>query len=272
MHAFPFTLSAEVDLDRLKIALQKAVQANSILRSSFHFISNLGRWVQAVHSHSELVLNDVELHDPSSLLSQIEEWISTMDFSSEDSFARPPVRARLYHTSKGSRTLVLMLHHALYDGISMARLSNIMESYYRDEEPSPASQFIDLLGYFLYQEAYGPQYWLNVLSNFRRTNLLQSDLPQYSLNGPAVQSDVTIPITAKRFGEACMKFDATTQCFGQAALAKVLVRLYEKSDVVFGRVVSGRNTVQAENVIGPIIVSLLVQLSQTCILLNAGST
>lgn len=213
--------------------------------------------MQAVHSYFELNWSDVEVDDTSASLNQvIEEWIATLDFSSEDSFARPPVHLRLYRAPDGSRTLVLVMHHALYDGISIARLSHVMAKYYHDEEPSPASQFVDLIGHFLYQERHGTQYWLNVLSNFERTQLVRSVQVRDPVDCTPVQLEATVPITAKQLGKACMEFDATTQCFGQAALAKVLARLYEKHDIVFGRVVSGRNTAKAENIIGPTIVSL----------------
>ena len=248
-----------MDLERLKATLRKVIQNNSVLRTSFHFVPDLGRWIQAVHSVDDLDWSESELDCASPLSEQVREWICTLALSTEASFAKPPIYMRLYRkpesVSGESRTLVLLLHHALYDGISIARLSDVLNSYYHDEEPSVAAQFVDLIKYFLYQERYGSQYWLNMLSSFKRPHLPKNETIQLSSNESSVQSEVTIPITSKQTEMACMEFGATAQCFGQAALAKVLGRLYEKSDIVFGRVVSGRNTVQAENVIGPLIVS-----------------
>ncbi|THH11834.1 hypothetical protein EW145_g392 [Phellinidium pouzarii] len=259
VHAFPFKLSTTVEIERFKQAWQSAVQYFSTLRTSFHFLEEKGSWIQAIHSNVELKWSEVDSPAEESMASSIEKYITSIDFSSETAFALPPVHLRLYRgtgeSAASANTLVLVMHHALYDGIAISRLSDVLEAFYCSEEPIPSPQFVDLMGYFEFQEHYGTKYWIKHLQDFKRLALPQN-APSSESPLPSTSSSFEIPLTSTRLGEACKLFDATVQCFGQAALAKCLAKVYNSRDILFGHVVSGRNVAQAEDVLGPMISTL----------------
>ena len=224
---------------------------------------------------------EVELAEGESLTENAERYIAQLDYSSEMKFLEPPVFLRLYRRrptsdvlgqdKPSSFTLVLVLHHALYDGISISRLQEIVEMFYKGEIPEPEPQFTDLLGYFDHQERYGTEFWSRHLKGLERSVLPQLIREGSSTSGSTVGGDgeslaaavppasisatCAIALDSRRMGEASRLFDVTIQCFGQAVLSKVLARLYNRRDIVFGHVVSGRNVKDAENVLGPVIVS-----------------
>ncbi|KAI5124379.1 hypothetical protein M0805_008982 [Coniferiporia weirii] len=272
VHAFPFRLSAGIDLERLKRAWESAVQFFATLRTSFHYLSLVGSWIQAIHSTAELKWSEVGLPADKSILGSIEDYITSIDFSSESRLATPPIYLQLYRGTGESgtpHTLVLVIHHALYDGISMLKLSDVLWKYYAGEAPAPTPQFVDLLGYFMYQERNGTDYWTRQLQDYRRPAISRpvstTESHASTLPSPSSSSSWTIPFTSAHLSEACRLFDTTVQCFGQASMAIVLAKLYNSRDIVFGHVVSGRNVAKAEDVLGPMISTLpcRVRISQS---------
>ncbi|EJD05778.1 uncharacterized protein FOMMEDRAFT_119062 [Fomitiporia mediterranea MF3/22] len=260
IHAFPFQLSATIDTDRLQLAWRSAAQYFNILRTSFHFVEKMGAWIQAIHSVYNLDWCEVNECDGKTVLDVAEGCIRDLDLSSESKFSKPPVFARLSRHIGGnpkepqSSTLILILHHALYDGISITQLSEAVRQFYHDETPSPSPQFVDLLGYFEYQDLYGSEFWIKQLHRFNRPVLPRKALRSSNSKSLSARAEIRLPLS--RMQEASSIYDVTVQCFGQASFAKVLSTLYNERDVVFGHVVSGRNVHRAEDVLGPMISTL----------------
>ena len=255
VHAFPFVLNKTVDINRLRAAWERTIQYFSTLRTSFHFVENMGTWIQAVHSLYHVNWEEMNVAEGKSNLVLSEEFIKELDLSSERKLARPPVFVRILRPDTGTSTgytLLLVLHHALYDGISVSRLSEIVRAFYWSEQPTPSTQFVDLLGYFEYQELHGTEFWVRQLRGFKRPTLQpKSGDGMYS---DSVSSTAEIPISVARMSKACQHLEVTVQCFGQAAFASCLAKVYNRRDLVYGHVVSGRSVPHAEDVLGPMIV------------------
>ncbi|KAL5533182.1 hypothetical protein ACEPAF_4958 [Sanghuangporus sanghuang] len=257
VHAFPFVLKKSIDINRLCGAWEKTVQYFSTLRTSFHYVENMGAWIQAVHSSYRLNWHEMKVPDGKTCLVLSEEFIKELDLSSERKLAEPPVFVRMLRPNTGASstcTLLLVLHHALYDGISVSRLSEVVRTFYRDERPAPSPQFVDLLGYFEYQELHGTDFWARQLRGYKRP-ALRSKSGDGSHTG-TVSSSADVPLSATRMSKACEHFEVTVQCFGQAALATALAKVYNRRDLVYGHVVSGRSVPHAEDVLGPMISTL----------------
>ena len=256
VHEFPFNLAPTIDKERLKQAWEKAIQSTSVLRTSFHFLSDLGCWAQIVHSDSDMKWDEVAVAADQSIPVLIKRFVDSIDLSTENSFARPPVFLRLFNrenkTDSQHDVLVLVLHHALYDGIAIDKLSNVVLAHYLGDEITPAPQFTDFLGYFEYQGRYGTQYWVNYLQDYKLPKL-----PRALADVDSAASFVAsthIPIDSDALMHACHQFNATVQCFGQAVWAHLLAKLCLTNDIIFGHVVSGRSVRNAEDVVGPMIV------------------
>lgn len=257
VHEFPFNLSPSIDKERLKGAWEKAIQSTSILRTSFHFLPDLGCWGQVVHSDTDMKWDEVTVPAEQPMSELIKQFVDSIDLSTESSFARSPVFLRYFNrenkTESQNDVLLLVLHHSLYDGIAIDKLSNVVLTHYLDDKLPQTPQFTDFLGYFEYQSRYGTQYWINYLQDYKPPKLLRTNTTVNSATSYVASAN--IPIGADVLRQSCQHFNATVQCFGQAVWAHLLAKLCSTNDIIFGHVVSGRSVRNAEDVVGPMIVS-----------------
>lgn len=260
LHAFAFKLSNTLDCDRLKIAWKKALLMISILRTSFHFHAELGCWIQAIHSEPDFKWNDVQSAARRSVAESVQFALDFVDLTTEMAFSRPPVYFHLFQDSmaeseNSGRLLVLVIHHALYDAITVTRLSDVVKAIYRGEQsPDVGRRFADLLGYFLVQEKYGTQYWVKRLETFTPSIVPRSLTSRKNMGSSSPVVSLKIPLSSSRLNEVSRLCSVTPQCFGQAAWVRLLSKLCNTRDVTFGHVLSGRNVPHAEDVLGPMIV------------------
>lgn len=257
MHAFPLQLSSEVDIPRLQKAWKKTVERFGILRTSFHFNSTLGIWAQAVHSSGAVEWSTEGLCSTEDYEAKLQAYLLSIRPGDERSFERSPVWTRLFHplpqSSDQTPRFVLVLHHALYDGLSVGKLFYTVQALYRgvqlDQSPT---QFVDLLGHFVEQEATGSLFWIQKLKNYRPVYLpLKEEDQRISASITAWRDIPCDPIQLKK---VLRRTAVTTQCLGQAVWAKLMAQLSGSSDVVFGHIVSGRSVPGAEHVVGPVLV------------------
>jgi hypothetical protein len=217
------------------------------LRTSFAFTTELGRWVQVVHSKFDAPWCSRSFSDPSSALA---EFISTLPFQDVEDFARPPLH--LCHFAFNSDNfLLVVLHHALYDGISLPLLFDRVRAVYHDMAVPPTFSFHELVPEILIQERFGATYWTKKLEEAKTYTF-----PRVAdATGGAWRSSTQCDVGLSDVKRTCRRYQVNVQCLGQAAMAKVLSRISGQRDVVFGQVISGRTLPNAESVIGPVFVS-----------------
>ncbi|KAF8163357.1 peptide synthetase [Crassisporium funariophilum] len=253
VHAFPLRLTGPVDLSRLCEAWKEAVRAFAILRTSFHFLTDLGLWTQVVHTAGTLEWTTDSVDSFEDYANAYRSFMSTIRLENEDGFKRPPFWLRVFQIGAGEdRTtrLVFVMHHALYDGISVGKLVSAVESFYKGHEYQKPQQFHDLLPHLLSQESSGTSFWASKLQTFfpARLQRLNPSSPVTSIT--AVRK---VEFDALHFKEVLGQYSITAQCIGQAAWAKVIAKRTGVVDVVFGHTVSGRSITGAEDVIGPVL-------------------
>ncbi|TDL27310.1 hypothetical protein BD410DRAFT_714619 [Rickenella mellea] len=251
VHAFVFELLGKIDIEKLKTSWENVIRSTAILRSSFHFHHDVGNWIQAVHSDTNVDWTDAGCIGTSSRHEFILQFIDQLDWSSEDAFAHPPIRFLIFEDHWGVCRLVMVLHHALYDGESIRILSEAVWSIYRGETIDWGRQFHDFMGYFQRQENFGVEFWVRHLSGFSPPPTIKDEIEIGVGSAGIASRDIDLQSDDIHF--ACRQFGITPQCFGQAAWAKSLAALTSRLDIVFGRVVSGRNVPGGESVIGPML-------------------
>ncbi|KAI0721073.1 peptide synthetase [Cerioporus squamosus] len=248
VHLFPLRLASDVDVARLRAAWTKAISTFDILRTSFHFLSSMGVWAQAIHSSSSLQWFEADYDPATNLVEALNPFTSAAD---ENMFRRPPIFLHFLRApapDDGHR-LVLILHHALYDGLAIAKLLDAVQQLYHDIEPQVTNQFHQLLPRLLWQERNGTSFWVRTLRDLR-----SAPIPRTLSENPVVhQASVPVRLTEEDIRQACRGAEVTPQCIGQTAFAKLLAVLTQRRDVIFGRVVSGRDVPGAEEVIGPML-------------------
>ncbi|EIW85132.1 hypothetical protein CONPUDRAFT_117672 [Coniophora puteana RWD-64-598 SS2] len=249
VHAFPMRLSEEVDTERLKNSWQQATQSIDTLRTSFHFLADEGVWTQVVHSRWELNWREEEYDLEKSLLSMLSEQVSSVKFADENAFRVPPVFLRLLQSKdKSSRLLVLILHHALYDGTSIAMLSDEVQKIYRDSQLQRTPSLVDFLPRIMHEEQEGTPFWTERLQGYSVPRL--ASIAETAKSQNAVHH-VELPSGSL---DKLVRYAAVTpQTVAQAAWARFLSIAYGTEDVLFGHVVSGRSMEGSEDVIGPML-------------------
>ncbi|KAG9127508.1 Non-ribosomal peptide synthetase [Ceratobasidium sp. 392] len=244
VHGFTFKLRSDCSIERLKSTWQRMIRETSILRTSFAFAANLGRWAQVVHSEFDLPWSSKYFSDPSSALA---EFILTLPFQDVEDFARPPIH--LCHFQFGDNDYLLVaLHHALYDGISLPLLFNRVRSIYHGAAITPSISFHELVPDILAQERSGVSYWTKQLKGVRPFAFPQTA----DAIGGAWRSSTSCEVELSDIKRICRRYQVNVQCLGQAAMAKILSQVSGQRDVVFGQVISGRMLPGAEDVIGPV--------------------
>jgi hypothetical protein len=246
VHAFTFRLASSCDPERLQRAWSRAVASVPMLRTSFHFATGAGRWVQAIHSALDFKWTD-ERH--AELGGAAADAIAALSFAREEDFAHPPVHLRRV-TTTDAVYFILVMHHALYDGLGIPLLLRHVRALYDADAPAPASAlgFDALVDAILLQEHAGTDFWRARLAGaapwrFPRTGEIHS--------AGAWRAARALDVPRLDVLRACRRLGVHAQCVGQAAWARVLARASGTADVVFGQVVSGRVLPGARDFIGP---------------------
>ncbi|KAH9901403.1 hypothetical protein C8Q73DRAFT_786775 [Cubamyces lactineus] len=251
VHLFPLRLDKSVDIDRLRGAWQRAIELFDILRTSFHFLSGRGVWLQAVHSTAVLHWSEASYDGRVDLVEALNPYLQVTD--EREIFREPPVFLNLLKakTPGCPDRLVVVLHHALYDGLSSATLLHTIQQLYDGVKIPAPQRYHDLLPHLFWQEKNGTEFWVNRLRNLRNAPIPRNAAPSASTTVHQISRPVQL--SDEEIRRACREAEVTAQCLGQTAFAKLLAVVTRSSDVVFGRVVSGRDIPGAEDVIGPML-------------------
>jgi amino acid adenylation domain-containing protein/non-ribosomal peptide synthase protein (TIGR01720 family) len=143
-------IEGELDVSRLRQALQQIVDRHDILRTTFHVPAGLSLPVQVVapHGSAEWCERDLLLSDPEQQRAQIEDWCER-DLHGTYPLAKGPLlRASLLPLATDERVLILTLPALCADAASLLNLAQeLRTTYARDqhaEEPEAPIQYIQL--------------------------------------------------------------------------------------------------------------------------------
>ena len=214
----------------------------------------MGVWSQVVHSSTPFPWFESQYDPDANLAQSLNPCLELAD--ERDFFRRPPIFLHLLKAASADdvHRLVLVLHHALYDGLAIGRLFDAVKEAYCGSELSAAMQYYQLLPRLLWQERNGTSFWVDHLRDLRVVRIPR----KLSCKADTSVHQVSLPVHVAReeIRQACRNAEVTLKCIGQAAFAKLLAAMTNCPDVVFGRVISGRDLPGAEEVIGPMLVRL----------------
>ncbi|MEV0340740.1 amino acid adenylation domain-containing protein [Nocardia sp. NPDC050713] len=233
-------LSGDIDLDRLRRAAQAMLDRHAILRSAFGSSAE-GAPVQFVSEGLDVPWQVVDTPDAD---------VATL-FAAEQRLgfdpATPPLlRFTVYRTDSGRTHLVLTAHHILLDGWSMPLLmKDLLIFYATDGDSTPLPRIRPYRDYLAWLARYDRDAtlgtWHDALAGTTPTMLAASLAPPvhpadgYGDCAADLSQDETAALTA--FASAA---EVTVNTVVQAAWGLVLAACVERTDVVFGAVVSGR--------------------------------
>ncbi|KAE8151757.1 hypothetical protein BDV25DRAFT_87953 [Aspergillus avenaceus] len=247
VHPHPIRLADSVDATKLRAAVKEVIQQNEILRTSFHMINQLGSsWIGAVHSNPPFEWQELTLSSESDVLTEVSSLFS---FGDESCFEVPPIRSVLVNQPEG-RVLVVVMHHALYDGASLPFFFEDLATSYNGSSLSERPQFSDVVKHVLSGGERFCDFWVRKLLGYEVVELPQ--LPSSESSDRMFLSEHKVELDLPLIIEACKAIEVTVQSVALLAYAKTLARLIGKRDVTFGQVLAGRSMPGAERTFGPL--------------------
>ncbi|KAB8233936.1 nonribosomal peptide synthase [Aspergillus alliaceus] len=221
---FLFRLSPTIDISRLRHAWDVVIAAHPILRTRIVQIDT-PRALQVVVSHKKDM--------PWCSVEQVQEYRQPLM-----SHGTPLIHLGIAREQgkESPPTLILSMHHAIFDGWSYAILLEEVDSAYRGLKVSPQS-FSPFIRYILAQDMdTAERFWK---SEFQNLNSAEFPVPAPTRNYKAsrsvarVRSTIQIPTWPRG--------SYTPSTIIRLAYAMLIASYTHSNDVVFGITVNGRN-------------------------------
>ncbi|KAL1693266.1 hypothetical protein GGG16DRAFT_123376 [Schizophyllum commune] len=262
-----FHLASGVDVTRLKKAWARVVRNNKILRSRFVLVdqSEVSPFavvvkegeadVKWIEDSGEGALERYLAESPKRI-SPEEPWsVAILDGEQKPSF-------------------VLTLHHALFDGASLALMLEELEAYYNEGSDLPRSGFEHSVRDALSVDAAkATEFWKGILQGF-------SPDPFPDLTGLRAYAKASSPVFTVDFcpthhastvmsrlafshlQSKSRELETTPLAVVQAAWAQLLLSYSESDepDIVFGSLVGGRTTDALEVAVGPVFTAVPIRV------------
>lgn len=243
-------LAPDTDTTQLLHAIDAVVKANPIWRTTFIAVDDPKydhAYAQVVHPPGRLTWDSCSSGNIETV-SEVIDHVHSMvrdDKKSNGFFHATVVQ------SGGDRHLVLSIAHALYDGWSLALLhQDIWDAYNgrQTQRPSYDGVLAALMAASTTDEA--ATFW-----NAQLHDALPSALPlraNCSSNSQGFHRlEIASHVSATAFKEFCRHHGVTAQAFTSTCWALVLAHRLRSLEVVFGIVLSGRDTSEANEVMFP---------------------
>ncbi|KAK9449301.1 uncharacterized protein V1518DRAFT_432890 [Limtongia smithiae] len=232
-------LENNIDIERLGRAIKIVIQTNEIYRCRFVLnaestaASNFG--MQLLEGTSDILTiteTSDELWD-NCLTELMQRSVSTMEL-----FAVPAIQATAL-ISNAKRVILLTASHALYDGHSIGLFHSDVRAVYHTGQPISRPSFVPIWSRILREsiDTQHLEYWKSVLSGVREALFPIASAPRSSdTTHTSVCSEVPLHVAA----EAAKTNGVTMQTLGQVCFGLLLSCYLNRSDVVYGTVISGR--------------------------------
>ncbi|EXL68095.1 hypothetical protein FOPG_15830 [Fusarium oxysporum f. sp. conglutinans race 2 54008] len=251
VHPHIARLTESTVVDRLKEAYRLVAMAKDILRTSFHPLPELEMdyyWVVAVHSDSPPSWQEISV-PPGTNIAQAVMQLVRLD--TQSAFSTPPIQPVI--VSEGEESLlVIIMHHALYDGASLPFIFNDLASAYQVISLPMRPPFATAVRSLSQDQTEACQFWTSTFEGYEAKPLPSSSHQQ--LCSEMFYSEAKVELDMTEILERCKEMEVTVQSVTILAYAKVLATLTEKRDVAFGQALAGRSSLglEAEHVVGPL--------------------
>lgn len=231
----------DVSIPQLHSAWDRAVADIDVLRTVFFFGKTL---VQVVLSRSTCCLHWEE----SSAAASESESFCNYFFDEEAAKAAveinafitsvPPVRLRLYRQSCGTY-IVLSIHHALFDAISLSRILKYVEDAYLEKPLQDLAPPDQILEYITFRDLTPAQeHWTSTLRNF---NWSYRDMMDVTQSASPKRISIILDTPLSYFQQMLAHCQVTLQAMLTCTFASVLANhLCQSDDLIFGTIRSGR--------------------------------
>lgn len=223
-----------IDVAHLKRSCQVLTQHLPILRTVF--IPHGTTFLQVVLDNMEPDIQ--ELHCTDDDIQTASESLCRQDRQMADNhLGRQFTCFMLLSSAKQQKVrLIIRMSHAQYDGISLGPIMETLAAAYQGLSLQRFDSFALFVKYAVASRDLGLRYWQSILSNSFMTRLHE---PQAGL-GPSGTTNKPYELRGIVELVKCLPAGVTTATALTACWATVVASYTRKTDVVFGRLVSGR--------------------------------
>ncbi|KAK6209056.1 hypothetical protein LQW54_006656 [Pestalotiopsis sp. IQ-011] len=234
-----FHLDGDVDRERLLRSCQELVRRNEILRTVF--VESEGQCLGVVLKSVTAQVDEFDIEG------KIEKFVHNLcktDVQTKMPLGSVFAKFMLVRGDTGKSCLIIRISHAQYDEICLVPLLRQLGALYDGLSFRPSAPFSNFVYHTVNKSI--PQsidYWKDLLKG-SELSVLKCDLPLTKRLPGDITRTVSIATRPK---------DITVATLPTAAWALCLARRLGRRDVVFGEVVSGRNTdlANVDAVMGP---------------------
>ncbi|KAI1644583.1 acetyl-CoA synthetase-like protein [Daldinia loculata] len=243
-------ISQNTDINRLKSAWTTVYANSPILRTTFSAIDS----PNSKAAFCQIVRDQPFEFKPTVELSGLDDISKVIDRARNRAAAANGTsdlfQLALVNTPNG-RYLVLSIAHALYDGWSVELLHRDVQAAY-DGHYHARSAYEPYLAHLLFSSSTaGESFWADYLMEARPT-ILRPIVNLPSSHTPTIhRSELLSALDPRGVTALCKRYHVTPQVLAQGCWAPVLASMSKSLDVIFGVVLSGRDTDEARNLLFP---------------------
>jgi hypothetical protein len=153
--------------------------------------------------------------------------------------------------------IFMRLSHAQYDGVCIGKILEALQAGYNGLPVSSAPSFGNFVRESAKMVAGAHDHWRETLRGSKMTEIVNRFGPNYQRSAGS-----TITLERKLTARSLSRKNITAATVVKGAWSAALARIAGKSDIVFGHVISGRNSgvVNIENIVGPCLNTVPVRV------------
>ncbi|WP_099103617.1 non-ribosomal peptide synthetase [Nostoc sp. 'Peltigera malacea cyanobiont' DB3992] len=267
-------LIGSLQVSTLEVAVQEIVRRHEALRTNFEMVN--GSPIQIIHSNQKVNMQIVDLQG----LTEVEQsaqvrLLVTQEAGRSFNLAHDPLlRVTLLRLSENSHVLLLVMHHIVSDGWSMAVFIRELSAFYQSfskgmlsplaELPIQYADFTIWQRQWLQGEVLETQlnYWKQQLADAPPLLELPTDRPRPPIQTfrggtQSFQLDRHLTQKLKRLSQ---QSGTTLFMTLLAAFVTLLSRYSNQSDIIVGSPIANRNRNEIESLIGFFINTLVLRI------------
>ncbi|MGW0537246.1 amino acid adenylation domain-containing protein [Streptomyces sp. NPDC003032] len=239
-------LDGPLDAARLRATWEAVFARHAQLRPSFHRLPS-GKTVQVVHRHVTLPWQEVDLRGASDVDAAVDALVEREQEKRFDLAKAPLARLVLIQIDEDRHRLLVVIHHTLIDGWSVAVILNEVATAYTAggqlPERAGSASYRDYLAWLDRQDKDAARAaWRAELSGLDEPALVATAAPAADYDHRVVHLSADLHTRLMRLAR---DHGLTLNTVVQGAWAMVLARLLRRTDVVFGTTVACRPAVLA---------------------------
>ncbi|KAI9704351.1 MAG: hypothetical protein M1836_007213 [Candelina mexicana] len=246
------------DIRRLHHAWRTVVKHSAILRTSFAEVDDpeiTSTYAQIIHKQSKVGWRNVSVN---SLDGMQEVFDHIRQQAARKADSDPPFKLTMV-SCRDDMYLIVSIAHALYDGWSLRLLHEDLRRAYNGLHIARPSYREVLANIVSTSGPVAATYWKNAISGARSQLFPKRGIPNQPLIPVVHRMERISSARAEETRSFCKAQGITMQTLGQTSWACMLAHYLETLDVVFGSILSGRDTEEANDILFPAMTTVAIR-------------